>query len=214
MKKGCLLIFAIFNLALLQAQMLHSITLQYIPRINEQSISGIYRSSESLGVHLNIGFVNGYSFFYSRTNDSSLRLLQSKGSGIAVRIAPRLIKPIKNSKTEFYFEPLLVFKHYTFKDTAYSKDLNYSDTAYFNLYNRFPNQNIGLTKYTRTGIQLGFLAGWQFYFAKNFTASINGGASLRKQFYSSGYSNFGMSLHLNFGIGYVIRSKESHNTKS
>lgn len=101
MKKGCLVIFAIFSLGMLQAQMLHSITMQYIPRINEQSISAIYRSSESMGLHLNIGFVNGYSFFYSRTNDSSIRFLQSKGSGIAVRIAPRLIKPIKNSKTEF-----------------------------------------------------------------------------------------------------------------
>lgn len=209
MKKGYLLILAIFSLGIVQAQMLHSITLQYVPRINEQSISAIYRPSENLGLHLNIGFVNGYNFFYSRTNDSSIRFIQSKGSGVAIRLAPRLIKPIKNSSTEFYFEPLFVFKHYTFKDTSYSNELNYNDTAFFNLNNRYPNTFNGIVKYRRTGIQIGFLLGWQFYFAKNFTASINGGASIRKQFYSSGYTNYGLSLHLNFGIGYVLRPRSS-----
>jgi len=184
--------------------MTQTLTIQYIPRIKEQSFSAIYRKSEKLGYHLNIGHINGYNFFYQRTNDTSVRLLQSKGNGIAIRLSPRFIMPVKNSKTEFYFEPLFLFKQYSFKDTAYSTELNYNDTAFFNLNNSYPRKFRGVEKISRTGIQIGFLMGWQFYFAEYFTASINSGITIRKQYYSTGYNNFGLSLHLNFGIGYVF----------
>ena len=169
------------------AQLAKSVTVQYIPRIKEQSLSIIYRQSEKLGFHLNLGYITGYSFFYIRSNDTTYKFLQSKGSGVAVRLATRFIKPSKNPNMEFYLEPLLIFKSYSFRDTAYSQDKDYTDSSFYNQHNFFPNKFRGIERYNRTGIQMGLLLGWQYYFWKNFTASINTGFSFRRQLYSNGF---------------------------
>jgi hypothetical protein len=211
MRKIYFILLLIFLVSDSFGQMAGTLTVQYVPRIREQSIGFIYRTSERVGYHLNVGRITGYNFFYMRSNDTTYSFLTSRGNGVALRMALRYVYPVKNSSAEFYAEPLLVFKHYSFKDTAYSNQKNLNDTAFFNAYNYYPQQLDGVQKYRRNGVQLGMLIGWHFYFNENITASINTGFSLRWQQYNlSGrpypysFSNYGASFHLNFGIGYVF----------
>lgn len=195
----------------LWAQLSNSLTIQYIPRIKEQSFSAIYHTSEKMAWHANLGYISGYNFFYNRTNDDELTLLTSKGSGVALRVGPRRCYPSKNGKFEWYLEPVLMYKFYRFTDSSYSTIPNTNDTLFRTDLNGnvtgfyFKNYFNGMQRYTRNGVQLGLMYGVQFYLKNNITISANSGFSFRRQFYSSGYSNFGISFHLNAGIGYVLK---------
>ncbi len=210
--KRLLLILAFFGtIHPVMAQLSKSLTIQYIPRIKEQSISVIYHTSEKMAFHGNLGYISGYNFLYTRTNDDEITLLTSKGSGVALRAAARRCYPSKNGKFEWYIEPVLMYKFYRFSDTSYSTIKNTNDTLFNTDVNgnitgfHFKNYYNGMERYTRNGVQLGLMYGVQIYLKNNFTLSANSGFSFRRQTYSSGYSNLGISLHLNAGIGYVLK---------
>jgi hypothetical protein len=211
MKKLKLLLFAFFVSNLASAQLANSLTIQYIPRIKEQSLSLIYHKSEKLAFHFNAGYIYGYTWFkYVRPNiEDTVRGFTTKGNGIALRFGTRFCR-LKSDKYEVYAEPFIMYKYYAYQDSLFYRILNTNDTAYRNKYGSYPYQKMfdKMMNYSRSGIQLGIMIGAQFYFPKNFTGSINLGFSLRQQSYSNGYSTPGASLHLNVGIGYVFRKQE------
>jgi hypothetical protein len=208
MKKLKLLLFSFTISSAAISQLAKSITLQYIPRIKEQSLSLIYHQNEKLAFHFNLGYIYGYTFLqYIRVNVEDTQTLFTKGSGFAFRVGPRFCRIKKEGNYEIYLEPFITYKYYAYSDSLFYRILNTGDTTFYNDHHYYPYKKEfdKMMNYTRTGIQVGIMAGIQLYLPNNFTASINAGMSLRRQSYSNGYSNTGASLHLNFGIGYVFR---------